>query len=146
MAHIKDIYLKQQRNRDLFSCYQEALKQHTFKTQRNAVDYVRVCKAPRFYISAHSAAEYINDLIAGRFIGNVNASSLRRINEIYKRYKELRSQDAYKNASVISICREIVLQPAPEFYIGYDLASKVICRELKCHNNRMAKYARKLSK
>ncbi len=139
MRNIKDTWLKRRRDRDLFEKYACALSSKTFKTQKEAVDYVRLHPAPRFYISAQAASAYINALLSGNSVDGLSSSSLRRLKELYRRFNEMRKEDNAKRMSVFSLCQIIVEQDAPEFYIGYDHASKIICRESSKHNDRMAR-------
>lgn len=135
----KNTWLKKQRDRALFDSYRTALSGRTFVNQREAVDYVRTAPAPRFYISAQAASVYVNMITVGRPLPRLNPSSKRRIKEIYRRYSELRSSEKYAGFSTFGICQIIVEQPAPEYYIGYELASKIICRELNRHNDNIAR-------
>ena len=138
----KNTWLKKQRDIALFEVYQRVLKSRRFSNQRDAINFVRKSAAPRFYISAHAAVVYVNSMSAGRKLPKLNLSSRRRIEEIYRRYMNLRMQEPYAHMSTYRICQIVVEQTAPEFYIGYDLASKVICRE---RNLRNSYYARRLA-
>lgn len=138
----KNTWLKRQRDCALFEAYRSALAGRSFTSQREAVDYVRMQPAPRFYISAHAAASYINAILSGREIKGLNSSSRRRLDELMRRFTAIRENPKFSGSSVYSLCQRIVEEPAPEFYVGYELASKVICRETMMHNERVARRRR----
>ena len=135
----KNTWLKKQRDRALFDSYRTALENRHFVSQHEAVDYIRRSPAPRFYISAQAAAVYINLMNSGKPLAGLNLSSRRRIREIYNRYRIMKASERYAGMSTFRICQIIVEEPAPEFYIGYELARKIICRETDLHNERMAR-------
>lgn len=125
----RSTYLRKQRDRALFESYSEAIKVHDFATQKEAYDYVRTHPAPRFFSSHLFCASMIKKMLDGVPTGLKSPQSIRKYNELFKRYLERSEQ--YPDKSIEEICAIIVDEPAPEFYLNRRITQWVIARERK---------------
>lgn len=138
---MKNTELRRERDAALFRSYIAALENNDFRLQRDAVNFVRTHAAPKFFVSPTVCAVFMCRMMKGRSLGNINFLARKKFEELFRRFIELRSLDAY--SSVTTICERLVEQPAPEFYIGYDLARSVINREMRRHHDTVAQRYRK---
>ena len=137
---MKDIELKSIRDRDLFLCYQKALKEKDFKNQWEAVEYVRKSPAPRFYISSKVCSLLLGKLFAGYKLERMHPLAYKRIKHLEKLYRGIVAGEAkYKGLSRERICEILVDMPAPEFYIANIHATRIIHKEIEKHNKRIGR-------
>lgn len=120
---MKNVDLKKQRDCDLYDVYRRGLQEGRFDTVRAAADYVRKQSAPRFYISAREACRLVARIEAGKPL-RINPTSLRRIFVIYARFRDYMRR--YPESPKCEAFENIVCEPAPEFYIGWEMAKKII--------------------
>lgn len=133
---MKDVELKAIRDRDLFLCYQRALKEHDFQNQWEAVEYVRKCPAPRFYISSKVCSLLLGKLFAGKRLERMHPLAYKRIKHLEKAYKTFVGGEAGKKGlSRERVCELLIDMPAPEFYITNSYATRIINKEIERHNN-----------
>ena len=134
---MKDTELKGMRDRDLFRCYQKALKENDFQNQWEAIEYVRRHPAPRFYISSKACSLLLGKLFAGERLEQMHPLSYKRIKQLEKMYKTYVSGEAgMKGLSRERVCEILVDMPAPEFYVSNRYATRIINKEIELHNNR----------
>ena len=134
---MKDVELKAIRDRDLFLCYQKALKERDFQNQWEAVEYVRKCPAPRFYISSKVCSLLLGKIFAAKRLDRMHPLAYKRIKHLEKMYKDYVIGPAgMKGLSRERICEILVDMPAPEFYITNSYATRIINKEIEKHNNR----------
>lgn len=129
---MKDTELKAIRDRDLFLCYQKALREHDFPNQWEAIDYVCTHPAPRFYISSRECSLLLGRLMAGKDMSGLHPLALKRLQHLRELYEE-----CYANTPKMPrswICDIITDMPAPEFYVTRRYASRIIIREIEKHN------------
>lgn len=137
---MKDIELKSIRDRDLFLCYQKALKEKDFKNQWEAIEYVRKSPAPRFYISSKVCSLLLGKLFAGQKLEKMHPLAYRRIKHLEKLYRGIVSGEAkYQGLSRERICEMLVDTPAPEFYVSNIYATRIINKEIANHNKRIGR-------
>jgi hypothetical protein len=129
---MKDTELKETRDRDLFLCYQKALKEHDFPNQWDAIEYVRTHEAPRFYISSKACGLLLGKLFAGEDLSHLHPLSLKRLRDLESLYHECRNNVPGFPRSWI--CETITDMPAPEFYVTRRYAARIINREMEKHN------------
>lgn len=134
---MKDVELKAARDRDIFHAYRQAVLQMDFTNQEEAIDYVRMHTAPRFYISPKVCSILLGKLFAGKPLDKLNFLALKRLYELKKRYMECKRECG--NLSRERICEIIVDMPAPEFYVGRTHASRIISKEMRRHNEELIK-------
>ena len=63
---MRDMKLRERRDRELFIAYQNALQEHDFVDQRQAVDFVRKNSAPRWFVSKEFCAAVISSWNRGK--------------------------------------------------------------------------------
>lgn len=135
----KDTDLREQRDRAVFDAYKAALVEQGFRTQSEAVEYVRTHPAPRFFISAEFCAIVISRLAAGKHPGVSGRQRIRKFRELYRRY--LIETDKPENAglSMREICWRIVDQEAPEFYLNFRATSEIINRQREKRQEKLSR-------
>lgn len=132
---MKDTELKAIRDRDLFLCYQKALRERNFQNQWEAIEYVRQSPAPRFYISSKVCSLLLGKLFAGHRLGRIHPLAYKRIKHLEKMYKSYISGEAgMKGLSRERVCEILVDMPAPEWYISNIHATRIINKEIELHN------------
>ena len=136
--------LRQQRDEALFFAYQEALKERAFKTQKEAIDYVLAHPAPQWFVSREFCAAVISCRLRGKCHYRMSKTKSRKFDALLNLYLEKRKEFPYCGMKHLAICEAIVEMPAPEWFLGYDMASRIICEQIKEKNERVAKrYARR---
>ena len=139
---MKDTELKAIRDRDLFLCYQKALRECNFKNQWEAIEYVRQSPAPRFYISSKACSLLLGKLFAGHRLGKIHPLAYRRIKHLEKMYKNYVSGEAgCKGLSRERVCEVLVDTPAPEWYVSNAYATRIINKEIELHNKSRSRTA-----
>lgn len=124
---MRDVELKARRDRDLYRAYCQGLRKCKFATLRDAADYARKQPAPQFYISAREAMQHIGRINRGYSLEHLNPLARKRIlfiYDLYMAYRREHPEDTPREA-----IEYVVEQPAPEFYIGAEMARKILLRE-----------------
>jgi hypothetical protein len=68
----------------------------------------------------------------------------RKFEALLALYKEKQREFPYCGMNHLALCKEIIKMEAPEWYIGYEMASKIIYKQIKERNDRIAsRYARR---
>lgn len=135
---MKDTELKEARDRDLFVCYQKALRENNFQDQWEAIEYVRRCPAPRFYISSKSCSLLLGKIFAGKRLERMHPLAYKRIRHLADMYKTYVSgENGKKGLSRERICEILVDMPAPEFFVSHLYATRIITKEIRKHNQKM---------
>ena len=140
---MRDTMLRQQRDYELFKAYQSALVEHTFENQRDAVNYVRSHPAPRWFVSKEFCAAVLSSLLRGKDHYNMGKQKRRKFKALLDLYIEKKKEFPYSGMCHLALCEAIVDMPAPEWYLGYEMANKIIAEQIKERNDRIARrYAR----
>lgn len=141
---MRDTMLRQQRDVALFRAYQQALKEHDFENQRDAVNYVRTHPAPKWFVSPEFCAAVLSSMDRGRDHYKMGREKKRKFLALHELYKEKKKVFPYCGMCHLTLCREIAAMPAPEWYLGYEMAAKIINEQIKHRNERIAeRYARR---
>ena len=141
---MRDMMLRQRRDKELFLAYQKALKEKDFSDQREAVDYVRKHEAPRWFVSKEHCAAVISSWLRGKDFFKMRSNKERKFRALYDLYLNLRQQFPYCAMNHLDFCAALVEMPAPEWYIDYQLASRIITEQINVRNENIAnKYGRK---
>lgn len=136
--------LRQQRDSALFNSYQEALKERTFASQKEAINYVLSTPAPEWFVSREFCAAVISSRLRGKDHYKMSRIKRRKFDALFELYQQLRSQPAYQNLSHRDLCEMIVMTPAPEWFLHYDVAAMILLRQRKLRNDKVARrYGRK---
>ena len=136
--------LRERRDRELFLAYQNALKENDFVDQRQAVDFVRRHEAPRWFVSKEFCAAVISSWLRGKEFCKMRNNKRRKFKAIYEIFVSLRTRLPYSAMTLLELCATIVEMPAPEWFIDYQSASRIINEQMALRNEQMAsKYGRK---
>ena len=127
----KSIDLRLERDMALFVAYKQSLSANTFRTQDDAVDFARKSPAPRFYIDGFFARIVLRRMLNGQPPGVTGKNTLRKFEELLKRYIESEKQNLFPGMNFKAICNILVEQPAPEFYISRRTARAIISAQMK---------------
>lgn len=140
---MRDTKLRQLRDRELFLAYQNALKEHDFVDQRQAVDYVRKHEAPRWFVSKEFCAAVISSWLRGKEFCKMRENKRRKFLAIYDIYLKLRKEFPYNTFNHLELCAAIIEMPAPEWFIDHQSASRIISEQINLRNQQIAdKYGR----
>lgn len=141
---MRDMKLRERRDRELFLAYQNALKENDFVDQRQAVDFVRRNEAPRWFVSKEFCAAVISSWLRGKEFCKMRNNKRRKFEAIYEIFLSLRTRLPYSAMTLLELCATIVEMPAPEWFIDYQSASRIINEQMALRNEQMAsKYGRK---
>lgn len=136
--------LRERRDLELFRVYQKALKENDFVDQRQAVDFVRRHEAPRWFVSKEFCAAVISSWLRGKEFCKMRNNKRRKFKAIYEIFLSLRTRLPYSAMTLLELCATIVEMPAPEWFIDYQSASRIINEQMALRNEQMAsKYGRK---
>lgn len=136
---MRDTMLRQQRDFALFASYQEALKTMSFNTQKEAIDHVLASPAPQWFVSREFCAAVISSRLRGKDHYKMSRTKRRKFDALFELYKKMREQDAYRHMCHLDLCEVLVLLPAPEWFLGYDAASKIIWKHVNMRNDEVAR-------
>lgn len=128
---MRDTELKKLRNLDLYKCYRKGLEEGRFRNVSHAAEYVMSCPAPRFYVSAREVNLCIGKILSGVSLISVNEQSRRRIWVLYDRLMEYLSAYPDSSRPREHIIEDLVDEPAPEFYLSWESARKILQKEIK---------------
>lgn len=135
----KSTFLREERDRDLFNAYIEAVSSGKCKTEEEAIEYARNHQAKRFYIDSSFCCFIMRRMIKGEPPNVGGQNSIRKFNYLYKLFNEVSSNPKNKGCSTLDICDIILDMPAPEFFVTYRTARFIIARERKVRWEALAK-------
>lgn len=135
---MRDMKLRERRDRELFRSYQKALQENDFVDQRQAVDFVRKHEAPRWFVSKEFCAAVISSWLRGKEFCRMRENKRRKFEALYGIYLSLRNEFPYSAMNLLELCATIVEMPAPEWFIDYQSASRIINEQMALRNEQMA--------
>lgn len=130
--------LRERRDIELFRAYQNALKEHDFVDQRQAVEYVRKHEAPRWFVSKEFCAAVISCWLRGKEFCKMRPNKRRKFQALFDIYNNLKSQFPYSALNHLELCGAIVDMPAPEWFIDHQLAARIITEQINVRNEQIA--------
>lgn len=140
---MRDTMLRQHRDYALFQAYQKALEEHEFNSQREAINFVTRSKAPQWFVSKEFCAAVLSGLLRGKELYKMGKQKRRKFAALMELYLQKKQEFPYCGMPHLTLCGEIVEMEAPEWFIGYQMASKIINEQIAIRNDRMARrYAR----
>lgn len=128
---MRDTELKRQRDNALYSVYVDGLEHGRFASMREAGRYASKHPAPRYFIEAEKASILVGRIMAKVSLIDLNSNSRRRVWHLYRRYQHFLSEHPGCKLSRERVLEEIVMEPAPEFYLEPQQARKILQREIK---------------
>lgn len=132
--------LRERRDFELFRAYQNALKEHDFVDQRQAVDFVRKHEAPRWFVSKEHCAAVISCWLRGKDFFKMRSNKERKFRALYELYLKLKNIFPYNTFNHLELCEAIVEMPAPEWYLDHQMASRIIYKQIESWNERRYSY------
>lgn len=134
---MKSIYLREQRDKEIFRLYSEALSSGKFRSGPAIIDYVRKHPAPRYYVSSYFISRAIYSIMRGKPLDVKGMNAVRKFTDLYKLFLKLRATEEYKSYSVHGISEVLEKYPAPEFYISARTTRLIISQQKKLQWERM---------
>ena len=135
-------YYEDLRNRDLMRAYHSLLKSDKNIRLSDVYNKVVNMQSERFWVSEERAAIVVSAMLAGRPLIEVNVSAPARVEmfqEIYRRFCEIKK--AQPERSIYDIVTEVVISPAPKFYLTPSSAKVIINKiEKGWYEQRKRKY------
>lgn len=128
---MRDTELKRMRDSALYRVFVRGLEEGRFRTLREAAEYCRRQPAPEFFISAREASLHIGKIISGVSLINLNDWSRRKVWDLYGMYTTWLLEHPGTVLTRERILEELVCLPAPHFYLGVEMALKILKREGK---------------
>lgn len=129
----KDTSLRQKRDAELYSVYLRGLRECSFSSETEAVDWVRSQSASEFYVSPKALVNYICTIRKGSTPSKMYSWNEKKITLLYQMYLNYMEQHPTTTRSTILICEELVESPAPCFFIGREIARRIIKKEIAKH-------------
>ncbi len=122
-----------ERNADLMQAYRKQIAKLYDETDHIEMEEVfrRTANAPakRFYVTPERAAIVMSQIQKGQSLDGMTAERKKMFLEIYRRVTELKMEKSY--SSWRKICREVVGQPAPSFYLSPGSVKVIIYKIMK---------------
>ena len=118
----------EERIADLMQAYDDYISSCAYIRMSECYEFLACQPAPRFYVSDIRAAIVVSAMIDKRTKSYRNMRSLKRemFQEIYRRVVKMRKNTP--GMTVLECCKEVVVQPAPKFYISANTAKCIICK------------------
>lgn len=135
---MRDMMLRERRDKELFHAYQKALEENDFVDQRQAVDFVRKHEAPRWFVSKEFCAAVISCWLRGKEFCKMRPNKRRKFEALFDIYNRLKGQFPYSALNHLELCGAIVDMPAPEWFIDHQAASRIISEQIVLRNEEIA--------
>ena len=116
--------LRKEMQEALYKSYLKIYESGECETQYQAIDRARKSRAPHFFTTAKNCCYVLKLMEDGMDTGLRNPDKIRKFEELKRLADEWKQKDEYPG--LLSVCREIVEQPAPEYYICYSTAKQMI--------------------
>lgn len=128
-------FIKCDRDMDLYSVYRTIVEEGGCRNEIQAIRKAIFTGARRFWVTEECLRKVIYRMNKGDSLNDMKGVKRDMYVELYSRYLE----KATEGRSVIDVCHEIILQPAPRFYLNVDTAVKIIRRikkDMQCEKIR----------
>lgn len=122
-----NFYYEDLRNRDLMRAYRTLLEADKKMRLQEVYRKVVNMQSERFWVSEERASIVVSAMEAGKSLLDVGVSAPARkemFEEIFRRYCVLREQRP--DASIYDLVSEVVVAPAPKFYLTPSSAKVII--------------------
>lgn len=118
----------EERVTDLMKAYDDYISSCTFIRMPDAYMFIANSPAPRFYVSDTRASVVVSAMLSNRKHRYNRMRPLKRemYEEICRRVKLMQEKDP--SLSILACCAEVVIQPAPKFYIKPSSVKCIICK------------------
>lgn len=118
----------EERIADLMRAYDDYISSCAYIRMPECYEFLAKMPAPRFYVSDIRAALVVSAMIDKRTKSYKNMRPLKRemFQEICRRVVKMRKKSP--GMTVLECCKQVVLQPAPKFYISANTAKCIVCK------------------
>lgn len=120
---------EQERNNELIKTYNRLLEECDFISMPAIYNQVVEMPTTRFWVSEERAAIVIASMMKGKSIDNMQPNKREMFQEIYRRALLVIERD--KTLSLLDVAMQVVLQPAPKFYMTPGTAKVYITKAKK---------------
>ena len=118
------------RNNDIINAYYDSMKsvlhQNSYAKRCDIINDILIKNAPRFYTTFEYARRYVSMINRGLSLPVSDVNKVEMYKEIYKRYK-----DRCPYGDDYASLRDIIMEPAPSFYLSYWRISGIIYKKLR---------------
>lgn len=136
---MNDMTLKRKRDEAIYACYKEGLEAGAFNSWRDAGGWVRDHPAPSYFVSGRLASRLVGMILSRTSLMNLNDSSRELAWHLYDRYIIFIQTHPNHGLSRERIMEDIVMEPAPHFFLSAESIRKII----KAENDKVASKWRK---
>lgn len=119
---------------DLVNVFFKLLRENPKMPTQEIMRIVPLQKAPRFYVSFATARRHLSCIKKGKPIWEKTTSRKNLYAEIYKRWKKLNNGLDFEKNSYKGLM-DIILSPAPQFYLDGWTARQIIYKRLRKKKN-----------
>lgn len=127
MRHKGDEFeFKRERNDDLMRAYTRLIAGMSNISSADLYSGLVNMPSKRFWVSPRRAAVVISSIIKGKSIDNMGAVKREMYLEIYNRVLALKKKTPH--TGIYELCKVIVEQGAPKFYLTPGSAEVIVCR------------------
>ena len=105
-----------QRNREIIAVFRNIIARSSSVELYSLADEIAKSPASRFWVSEEHAARILLAMASGRPLPPMRPLRRAMFDEIYRRFCNIRRQ--HPERSVAQIAREVINQPAPQFYVS----------------------------
>lgn len=133
---------RQEMRKSLYESYLTILRSGDCETQYEAIERARRSTAPNFFTSSKNAAYVLNLMEKGLDHGLKNPDKVRKFLEL-KRIADEYKRSCKEYPGLLNVCREIVNEPAPEYYICYSTAKQMILEERRRRMEEMMRWVKR---
>lgn len=113
-----------QRNDDLMAVFRRIATNKNIIAASDIFRHVANSPAKRFWVSPERAAIVVSMLLNNKPLPAMRPNKKEMFMEIFRRFLKLR--ESCPNASVTEIVSEVILQPAPKFYLTPRTTAEII--------------------
>lgn len=126
---MRDTELKRRRDNALYHTYVKSIERYSFSNLREAADFSRRQKAPEFFITPHEASLLVGKIQSTTSLIGLHPQLRARAWEIYARYAAYMKENPGNTMPRERILETIVEEEAPEYYVGVEMARKILLIE-----------------
>lgn len=96
-------------------------------SQKEAYEKTAAHPAPRYYVSPKQALQILSPMMRGDFeqVNLMHPHKQRLYHSLFEEVKKLSEQRRFEGRALSYLTQFAVLQPAPEFFIGWDRVKRI---------------------
>lgn len=134
---MKDTELRRERDREVYAAYQRCLEEKDCESMKAVAHEVSMMRAPKFYISSKSLANYFRELENGTISKSLHPGTRAKVQELYRRYIRFKKEHPRCELPRERICEILIDEEAPSFYIGEAYIIGILQKERQRHREEM---------